>query len=310
MNEGSSKPLCSVLIATFNRAEALAVTLQDLGRQSSPPDEILVVDQSTDDGGEAEKITRNHAGSTLRYFRQHAPNAQKARNLAIKEARGEVLLFVDDDMRLPQGFVAAHLENYRDPDIDGVAGQVLKPGQKPTLVLAGVCRKSKHGWLRFPLHYARRTACVNWPTCNGSVKRAVALSVGGFDEQFTRTLYDDTDFSHRMFRAGARIVFDPGATAIHRKIPSGGRRPAPLDPLVLADAENWATVFYCWRKNFGLWAVRVQLSRKLREVFLRKTFFLHPGAFLSAVRELARGWKSASRKLAQGPIYGWTPSSI
>lgn len=299
-----------MIIATFNRPEALAVTLGDLSRQNWPPDEVLVVDQSSDDMADDEVAAGADASFKLRYFRQQVPNAQKARNLAIKEARGEVLVFVDDDMRIPEGFIAAHLDNYNDPTVGGVAGQVLKPSQKPTALLPAVCQRSKHGWLRFPLHYALRTETINWPSCNGSVKRAVALKIGGFDEQFTRTLYDDTDFSHRLSKAGAKIVFDPAASALHRKVPSGGRRPAALNPLVLADAENWATVFYCWRKNFGLWAVRVQLSRKLREVFLRKTFFLHPGAFLSAVRELARGWKSASRKLAQGPIYGWTPSSI
>lgn len=309
MKVSGHKPTCSVVIATFNRREALAVTLGDLGRQSSPPDEVVVVDQSTDDLCADGGLVRANPGLNLRYFRQRIPNAQTARNLAIGEARGEVLVFVDDDMRIPEQFIAAHLENYKDVGTDGVAGQVLKPGQKPTSILPDVCYRSKHGWLHFPLHYARRTASVNWPSCNGSVKRDVAVAIGGFDEQFTRTLYDDTDFSHRLSLAGAKIVFDPAATAVHRKVIAGGRRPSALNSLVLADADNWATAFYCWRKNFGLWAVRFQLLRKLREVFARKIFVLHPGAFVSAARELVRGWCIASRKLAEGPVYGWMPSS-
>lgn len=297
------RPTCTVIIATYNRPEALAVTLGDLSRQSSPPDEVIVVDQSSGDVPEGTNIGLVGEGLKLRHFRQQVPNAQKARNFALLEARGEVIVLVDDDMRLPENFLAAHLDNYRDPAIDGVAGQVLKPGQKPTDMLPAECRRSRHGWLRFPLHYARRTRCINWPSCNGSVKRSVALAIGGFDEQFTRTLYDDTDFSHRLSVAGARVVFDPVATAVHRKVPSGGRRPGALNPAVLADGENWGTIFYCWRKNFGLWSVRVQLGRKLKEVFFRKAFLRDPRGFFQAVRELAEGWVLASRKLSEGPRY-------
>jgi GT2 family glycosyltransferase len=304
MNMPDRRPSCSVIIATYNRPEALAVTLDDLRRQSLPPDEVLVLDQSPAAPGPDLEHALSSWGPKLRYFRLDVANAQQARNRGIRESRGEVLVLVDDDMRLPENFLTAHLANYADRTIDGVAGQVLKPGQRPTLVLPAACRHPRHGWLRFPLHYAHRTVSANWPSCNGSVKQSVAVAIGGFDEQFTRTLYDDTDFSHRLAMVGAKIIFDPAATAVHRKVPAGGRRPSALNTTVLADAENWGTVFYCWRKNFGLWPVRVLLARKLRGVFFRKMFLRNPRGFYQAAREMVRGWKLASRKLAEGPRYG------
>src|SRR5262249_917971 len=78
-----------------------------------------------------------------------------------------------------------------------------------------------NGWMFLPLNFGERRPAINWPSCNGSVRRELALSIGGFDEQFTRTWYDDADFSWRLHKAGAKIVYDPCASLVHLKGPSG-----------------------------------------------------------------------------------------
>lgn len=299
---------CSVVIATYNRPEALAVTVSDLAKQTVQPDEIIIVDQSRDRAGREIDQSAKLRHPNLQYFSGHPPNAQKARNFGIGKAAGEVVIMVDDDMRLPERFIESHLRNYTDPEVAGVAGQVLKPGQKPEVHLPRHCLKDRAGWVRFPLNYAHRTEIANWPSCNGSVRKRLAVAVGGFDEQFTRTLFDDTDFSKRLADAGAKIVFDPEATAVHRKVTSGGKRPGKLDEYVLADAESWAVQLYFWRKNFSLWTGRWQLSRLLRGVFVRKDFFAHPRSFFTAAKEMVRGWQLSSVRLAEGPRYGWSPT--
>lgn len=307
MSGSQAKTTCSVIIATYNRPEALAVTLDDLARQCLQADEVLVIDQSTDETGRPLDQSGTLRHPRLKYFHGHPANAQKARNFGIGHAIGDVLLLVDDDMRLPEGFVEAHMRNYADPVVGGVAGQVLKPGQKPHDHVPLHCIQDRAGWVRFPLNYAHRTETANWPSCNGSVRKTLAVAVGGFDEQYTRTLFDDTDFSKRLSDAGARIVFDPEATAVHRKVSSGGKRPGKLDKYVLADAESWAVQLYFWRKNFSLWTGRWQLSRLARAVFVRKAFLAHPRSFVLALQEMVRGWCLASERLAEGPRYGWTP---
>lgn len=308
MSGTPTKTSCSVVIATFNRPEALAVTLGDLAKQTVHADEILIVDQSMDSAGTALDQSSKFQHPKLQYFHGYPPNAQKARNFGIGRASGEVVLLVDDDMRLPERFIEAHLRNYADLHVAGVAGQDLKPRQTPQNLLPRHCLQDRAGWVRFPLNYAHRTKTANWPSCNGSVRKALAIAVGGFDEQFTRTLFDDTDFSKRSADAGAKIVFDPAATAVHRKVPSGGRRPGKLDDHVLADAESWAVQLYFWRKNFSLSAGRWQLSRLFRAVFFRKDFLWHPRSFFVAAKEMLRGWCMATHRLTEGPRYGWTPT--
>ncbi|MEO6054675.1 MAG: glycosyltransferase [Chthoniobacterales bacterium] len=298
----------SILIATCNRFDVLRQTLADLAAQSRPADEIIVVDQSRDANGQPlDQSDGLKDFPHLRYFHQTIQNAQVARNRAILEAKHPVLIMVDDDMRLPASFIEAHLQNYKDPEVDAVAGQVLKPGGKPTDRLPKEFSWIPDGWMLFPLNFSERRATINWPSCNASIRRDAAIAAGGFDEQFTRTWFDDTDFSWRLKQVGVRVVFDPKASAVHLKITGGGNRPGGVDALIVADANYWATILYFWRKNFGLLSVRRHFTEYLKRILCRKAFLLKPWAFLLALRELFAGYYLATRKLRQGPILPWIP---
>jgi len=146
----------------------------------------------------------------------------------------------------------------------------------------------------FPLNYDKRDSIINWPSCNASVKRSVALKIGGFDEQFTRTWFDDADFSWRLHQAGARVVFDPAASLVHLKVPSGGNRPSGRDRYVLFDAESWSIIFYFWRKNFGLLRVWRHVRRYIRGHIIRKVLLRRPHLLMLACWNLLRGYRLAT----------------
>lgn len=298
-------PTVSVIIVTYNRPAALRQTLEDLRAQTVAPLEILVVDQSRDADGRPLDLSPLAAEfPNLRYLYQAVPNAQRARNLGIRRAKGDVVLLVDDDVRIGPGFVASHLRNYEDdPTLDGVSGQVLEPGQQPTTELPAACDWPHIGWMFLPLHYARRRPAVNWPSCNGSVRREMALKAGGFDEQFVRTWLDDTDFSWRLHQAGAKIVFDPLASLVHLKVPSGGKRPARVNRHVLADTEHWGTLFYFWRKNFGMRRAWRHYRRYVRRLICRKVLLARPHWLGVALWHMAAGYRWAGVRVRQGGIY-------
>src|SRR5215510_12015466 len=89
----------SVVVVTYNRDESLRHTLTCLVNQEPPPREILVVDQSREhDETTLEFLDQLRERERITYLHQVEPNAQKARNTAIREASGRVLLFVDDDI--------------------------------------------------------------------------------------------------------------------------------------------------------------------------------------------------------------------
>jgi len=61
-------------------------------------------------------------------------------------------------------------------------------------------------------------------TCNASWKKSVLDQIGVFDENFTGPIREDSDLSLRTIKAGFKIIFDPKAEVIHKKVDSGGFR--------------------------------------------------------------------------------------
>ncbi len=298
-------PTISVVIPTLNRPEALRQTLEDLSKQTRLPDEIIVIDQSRDDQGNLlDQVAALAEFPKLRYIQQAVPNAQKARNRAICEARGEVLLLLDDDVRLAPTFIEGHLHNYEaDPTLDGVAGQVLLPGQQPTLELPPSYRWPANGWMFFPLNFAERRPTINWPSCNASVRRELARKIGGFDEHFARNACDDTEFSWRLHQAGARIVFDPLPSVVHLQVKSGGQRPRGVNRFVWGDTEYWGVLFYFWRKCFGVHRVWRHVWWFIRHLVFRKAVLLRPHWFIVNCYHVIAGYRWAGRRLREGPLY-------
>lgn len=107
-NESKSDTIdCSIIVCTYNRAESLADTLQCLGELDSPPGlswEVLIVDNNSTDLTHTtiESAKQNLAGQLdIHYIFEKNQGLAHARNRGINEAKGELLLFTDDDV-LPE----------------------------------------------------------------------------------------------------------------------------------------------------------------------------------------------------------------
>src|SRR5690242_5757408 len=109
---GISDVLVSVVISTYNRCTALPPTLAALGRQTIPPEhyEILIVDDGSTDAT-MEVLSKASLACNFRVFRQPKNLGVSAgRNVAIREARGRHLVFMSDDLIVPEDFLAVHLD--------------------------------------------------------------------------------------------------------------------------------------------------------------------------------------------------------
>ncbi len=300
----SSLSTISVIIPSYGRTNALCDNISDLLVQKHAPTEIIVIHQCPKPELESTQKLRDWAKEgRIRLYEPSEANAQKARNFGILEARGEVLLFLDDDIRAPPQLVERHLLNYvEDPSLDGVVGQILRSGELPTGVFEPRYFWPHIGWQNFPLNYAKRSPVKNWPSTNSSIRRSVALEIGGFDEQYGRTWLDDTDFSCRLLARNAKLIFDPTATVTHLRVPSGGKRLKSRSDLWM-DRMGWMTHFYFWMKNLGLWKARYPLLWNVRYLIFRKAVLVRPHWFLRNVWYLARGYRDAARILREGPKY-------
>ena len=103
-----SPPPVSVVVPTVDRPEALRRTIQDLVDQAYPDFEILVVDNAPgQSGADAVVASIDVRGRTLRYIVETRRGASRARNRGLHEARGEIVAFVDGDVRVDRSWLAA-----------------------------------------------------------------------------------------------------------------------------------------------------------------------------------------------------------
>jgi glycosyltransferase involved in cell wall biosynthesis len=195
----------SVVIATKDRASYLDRALGSLeGQIGAPSFEIVVVDNgSTDDTKAVVERRAARVHTPIRYVYEREPNRGKARNRGLAIAQGDLVLFCDDDVQVPQGFIAAHEAAHRGPGPRVVNGPIInvpsyEDRPKPTIA-----------------NYSRAFLC----TCNASVPRSTLESVGGFDESFDLYGWEDSELGVRLREGGARWMFAWDAYIWHIKLP-------------------------------------------------------------------------------------------
>jgi len=101
----------SVIIPTLNRAELVAATIDRIENQTVSRDiyQVLVIDNASTDNT-AEVLSQKSATyPNLRTFAQRKKGAAATRNIGIREADGEIVLFIDDDILAEPNLIEAHL---------------------------------------------------------------------------------------------------------------------------------------------------------------------------------------------------------
>ena len=114
------------------REQVLLDTLAMLLTQAPAAREILVLDQSPCHELATEtQLAAWNAEGCIRWIKLAQPSQPGALNVALREAQNEFILFLDDDIRIEPGFLAAHMKGFRSDEIWAVAGQVLQPVEVP-----------------------------------------------------------------------------------------------------------------------------------------------------------------------------------
>jgi len=132
------------------------------------------------------------------------PSLTKARNEGIRQAKGDVIVFVDDDTTFEPDFLTHHLHAHRN-GADVVQGRVMEEGARMA---------DKPIWISSRLKYSGSNTCrtpgkTNTITgCNFSISRKVVETIGDFDERFQGlATREDSDYGLRAYRAGLNLRF-------------------------------------------------------------------------------------------------------
>jgi GT2 family glycosyltransferase len=207
----------SVVIPTFCREDVLVDTIEHFLHSKTAPSEIVVVDQTPVHDPKTETILQElQRQQKIRWIRLSEPSIPRAMNVGLREARGNTVLFVDDDIIPGSELVAVHERTQDEGIANIVAGQVLQPWEQEV---------DTRNDVPFRFNSNRRRFITGLMAGNFSIKRDVALRLGGFDENFVRAAYRfETEFAERAVASGEKILFEPQATIRHLKEKTGGTR--------------------------------------------------------------------------------------
>ena len=211
----------SVVIPTLNRAEMLSRTIDRIEQQTVSRDlyEVLVVDNNSSD--QTQKVVDQKATtySNIRAFRQPKPGAAATRNVGIREATGNFVLFIDDDILAEPDLIESHLKYHEEQSDASIIGTVFSEWEQSTDPF---------------LRYLRDRAIFNpysiacnkpmdfsyYHTGNVSTSRKLLLEVGGFNEGFHVYGMEDIELGYRLERRGCHMVPGVLAKARHEYSPT------------------------------------------------------------------------------------------
>lgn len=215
-----SQKRLTVGTVTYRRTDICLETIEKLLRVITPRDELVVVEQG---GNEVEAVCDQRWPGRVIFYNLEKPSMTGARNHLIQYARGQVVLFVDDDVGPSPTLLEGHWAAYADPRIGGVAGRILSPrsnGTAPAVVGDFWPETNFEATVPAGVPHARG--------CNMSYRREVLLAIGGYDTGFKPPFFfrEDSDVGFRVRAAGYRIRFVPEAELLHLEAKTGGARGA------------------------------------------------------------------------------------
>lgn len=244
----------TVAVATLRRPDRLADCLSALLALRPAPDEIIVVDG--DEERSAETVVRQvAAGADLPVRYLTGPlGLTRQRNVALDAARGDVVVFVDDDALLEPNALAELRAGYEDDDVVGATGRVDEVsshrigGQRSRLrrLLAGGRAEGSFSRCGYPhriVHTDQPGHVETMSGCFMSARTGLARRLR-FDEALAGyALAEDEDFSYRLSRHG-RIAYVPTAVVHHDNSGFGDRDRVRFNRHVVVNRR------YLFRKNF------------------------------------------------------------
>jgi GT2 family glycosyltransferase len=220
-------PRVSVIVLNWNGRELLVPCLESVRAQTRVGDiEVLVVDNGSEDG--SADLVRERFPEVELICNASNRGFCEGNNVAMRVARGEFILLLNNDAELAADFVervleaadanpefamfAARVRMYDRPEVFDSTGLLVYPD--------GICRS--RGWLEKDMgQYDEREEVLGPNGCAAVYSRAMLDDVGLFDEGYFAYL-EDLDLAMRGQLRGWRCLYLPEAVALHKKSMTSG----------------------------------------------------------------------------------------
>jgi len=245
-------PVISIVIGTFNRPATINLLLKQLILESKKINfEVIVYDQS--DKKNYQKLSAIFPKNTcFKLIRLDHPNTCQYLNLGWKNARGAIVLYLDDDVQITKETIPAHINAYTNQKTMAVAGRVINAKEK-------INHSDRIGRVYFfgaiieKNFSSEKKAFVDFPYgCNMSFRKSILEKIDGFDEKLAPPIYsfNEVDLGIRVSKKWPNsIIFEPKALVYHKRYASGGTRSYKQSEIKASTDFNYG---YFLGKNFSL----------------------------------------------------------
>lgn len=270
----------ALILATVGRTVELNRLFDTLAAQSYRDFEVIVVDQNRDDRLLPILHRARYLGLVLRHLRHSPPNLALARNAGIAAADARWLAFPDDDCWYqPQTLARVALRSRRFDHPHGIVTRWVEqdPAHPPALL----------SWER-----SARFRDLPVSSITLFLQRELLACIGGFDGRLGVGQWfgagEETDMVLRALRAGARVVYEPGAQVHHR-----------VDAQAIVDGSGSRRVMTARARGTGALYAKHQLP----------LWVITRGLMAPIIKPMARGHLGAELMhglaVASGRCQGW-----
>lgn len=314
----------SIAIRSFNGVELLRECLPSITEavkfRGHPDDEICIVDDGSTDGS-FEFLKTEYP--QIRSFRNEVRSGSPiAANRAVLACKNEIVVMMDNDVKVEKNFVGPALAHFSDPSVFAVTMRSFTFDKK-TFRSGGQVGRFKRGFLRAwenydvkepetnPLVAERRLDSMYAITAHAVFRRSLFEKLGGFDPLFSPLIWDDTELCYRAWKRGYATRYEPRCLVYHRLHGTAKKLPKGSEMEIISDRHrlvfHWKLISdpYMLARHFTGLFIRTLFSL----VAFRKSFLL---PLAQAVRmaprilekraEERKRWVLTDREILQKPL--------
>lgn len=224
MSTHMTKPVVSIVIINLNGAAFLDRCLSSIRKLAAKPSfEVIIVDNGSSDRSKQliERFSKTNPLAITPIYNEKNVGFCGANNQGVKAARGEFLLFLNNDTEVPENLLAILVGRLKkDPTIGIIQPKILlrdEPGHLDSvgsfltwtgfLNHVGIHERDRGQYDSEFLVFSPKGACMMMPA-------KLFTKVGGFDEDFF-AYFEETDLAWRVWLAGKKVLFYPAVSILH-----------------------------------------------------------------------------------------------
>jgi len=230
----ANPPLVSLIVPTRNAMHLLSTCIESILEITTYKNfEIIIVDNGSDDPKIIQYFETLRQMDDIRIIRDDQPfNYSRINNLAVTEARGEIVGFINNDIEvISPEWLDELVSICLQPGVGAVGAKLLYPDD--TLQHAGVVlgiggvgnHAFKHQPAAYNGYFSRATLISSYSALTAAclvISKEVFLQVGGFDAENLAVAFSDVDLCLRVIEAGHRNVWTPYSLLYHHESATRG----------------------------------------------------------------------------------------